>query len=61
MACAFKSIIFQIQNPIQSRRNYDWNGVERVCFMCGFNIHYKKMEGLLSAVCKAVFIVRKAV
>lgn len=27
--------------------------------MCGFNIRYKKMEGLLSAVCKAVFIVRK--
>jgi hypothetical protein len=29
--------------------------------MCGFNICFKKMEGLLSAVCKAVFIVRKAV
>ena len=46
---------------MQSRRNYDLNGVERVCFMCGFNIRFKKMEGLLSAVCKAVFIVRKAV
>jgi hypothetical protein len=46
---------------MQSRRNYDWNDVEKVCFMCGFNIRYKKMEGLLSVVRKAVFIVRKAV
>ena len=46
---------------MQLRHNYGWNGVKKTCFMCNFNIRFKKMEGLLSAVCKTVFIARKAV